>query len=149
MTTSFSAASAPTWASTVWPSTRPSPGFVQVTGCHPSYEERGQLAGLDSRYTEKEKEKEKEPPVLFRRFVDALHGQRYGSPMAGELHGLPHLPSDGDTLRVGVPQQRLTAWLQERAGVVVVRAARQASPSLGVTVELVWVGGGSASAENG
>lgn len=181
--------------------------FVQVTGRRPSREERGQLAGLDSRYTETERcylfdalesaqmrqavrhplaylqaiaqrqarsrwpglaeaartqpegapnrytlpagyisrslaepDAEEEPPVLFRRFVDALHGQLYGSPMAGELHGLTHLPSADDTLRVGVPQQRLTAWLQERAGVVVARAARQASPALGVTVEFVWVG---------
>ena len=104
------------------------------------YISRSLVAPVAEKKEEKEKEKEKEPPLLFRRFVDALLRQLYGSPMAGELRGLTHLPSANDTLRVGVPQQRLTAWLQERATPLVQRAARQASPSRGVAVEFVWVG---------
>ena len=83
---------------------------------------------------------EETAPVVFQRFVAEMGRELYGSPMAGEVRGLRPLAWDGATLQIGVPQARLTAWLNERATPLVERAARQASPAQGVAVEFVWVG---------
>lgn len=72
-----------------------------------------------------------ETPLLFRRVIDEQRRELDGHCFCLDLRRLTPVACDGGTGRIGVPEERLTACLEERAAPIMRRVEQRISQEQG------------------